>query len=102
MQEVAFFHKATRTMIVADMIERLEGEGWPWWAKILGRLDGLMGPEGGMPKEWRASFIKRRQAREDVRRMIDWDPARIVIAHGPIVEENGADYLAMSFRWLLK
>jgi len=102
MEEVAFFHKATRTMIVADMIERLDGARWPWWAKLIGRMDGLMGENGGMPKEWRASFIKRKQARADVRRMIDWDPARIIIAHGPIVETDGAAYLTSSFHWLLK
>lgn len=102
MEEVAFFHKASRTMIVADMIERLDGARWPWWARIIGRLDGLMGEHGGMPREWRASFIKRKQARADVRRMIDWNPARIIIAHGPIVESDGAAYLASSFHWLLK
>jgi len=102
MHEVAFFHKPTRTMIVADMIERLEGEDWPWWKRLLGRMDGLMGERGGMPKEWRASFINRKQARKDVRRMIDWNPARIIIAHGPYVDENGAEYLRESLRWLLK
>jgi len=102
MKEVAFFHRGTSTMIVADMIERLDGHDWSWWGKILGRLDGLMGPKGGMPREWRASFINRKQARKDLARMIAWDPQRIVIAHGPCVEADGADYLKMSFRWLLK
>ncbi len=102
MKEVAFFHRASRTMIVADMIERLEGKGWSWWMKILGRLDGLMGAKGGMPKEWRASFLNRKKARKDLARMIAWDPQRIIIAHGPCVDEDGADYLKMSFRWLLK
>lgn len=102
MEEVAFFHKATRTMIVADMIERLDGARWPWWAKLIGHFDGLMGPKGGMPKEWRASFINRKQARKDVRRMIDWDPVRIIIAHGDCVEQDGTEYLTMSFHWLLK
>lgn len=102
MKEVAFFHRASGTMIVADMIERLEGHGWSWWKKILGRLDGLMGPKGGMPKEWRASFLNRKKAAKDMARMIAWDPQRIIIAHGPCVDENGAEYLRMSFRWLLK
>ncbi len=102
MKEVAFFHRPSRTMIVADMIERLEGHGWSWWKKLLGRLDGLMGPKGGMPREWRASFINRKQARKDFARMIAWEPKRIIIAHGPCVEDAGTDYLKMAFRWLLK
>lgn len=102
MEEVAFFHKASRTMIVADMIERLEGEGWSWWAKLIGRMDGLMGPNGAMPKEWRASFINRKKARASVARMLAWQPDRIIIAHGPCVMEDGTAYLKQSFHWLLK
>ncbi len=102
MQEVAFFHRPTRTMIVADMIERLEGHGWSWWKKIAGRMDGLMGEKGAMPKEWRASFIRRGKARECVERMLAWQPEKIIIAHGPCVTENGTEYLRDAFKWLLR
>ena len=39
--------------------------------------------------------------RAAVERMIGWDPARIILAHGRLYERDGADELRRAFRWLV-
>ena len=100
MEEVAFFHRASATALVADLIQRFDPASLSGWRGVLMRLDGLVGPDGSTPRELRASFWKRRAARAALRSALDWDPQRLVIAHGVLPQENGRDALARGLRWL--
>lgn len=102
MEEVIFFHRRSRTLIVTDCIQRFRPEWLNPFHRLLMRLDGMLGPKGGMPREWRASFINRKRARAAVERMIEWMPETIIIAHGDPVTEDAMGYLRHSFRWLFK
>ena len=64
------------------------------------RLDGLVGPGGSTPREWRASFLRRREARQALETALGWNPRRLLIAHGLLPEENGRDALARGLHWL--
>jgi len=64
------------------------------------RLDGLVGPDGSTPREWRLSFWNRRATRAALRKALAWNPQRLIIAHGESVRENGGAALAHSLRWL--
>ena len=64
------------------------------------RLDGLVGPEGSTPREWRLTFWNRRAAREALRKMLGWNPQRLIIAHGQWVRENGREALARALSWI--
>ena len=100
MQEVVFFHRRSRTAIFTDLIqkfERAELHGWRGAAMI---LDGLVGPDGSTPREWWLSFWNRRAARAALRKALQWNPRRLLIAHGTWVRENGREALARSLRWL--
>jgi len=100
LDEVLFFHRASKTALACDLIQRFdprELSGLPGW--IL-RLWGLAGPDGSTPREWRASFWNRRAARRALATALAWSPERLVIAHGQLPEENGRDALARGLRWL--
>ncbi|HWA90399.1 MAG TPA: DUF4336 domain-containing protein [Rhizomicrobium sp.] len=100
MQEVVFFHRASRTAIFADLIENFP-QGWfRGWKGVLARLDGIVAPHPGAPREWRWSFVNRRKARAALARIEAWDAARVVVAHGGVVEEGGGAFIHNAFRWL--
>jgi hypothetical protein len=100
MDEVVFFHRASRTALVCDLIQRFDGEKLTGWRALLMRADGLVGPGGSTPREWRASWWRRSDARRALHTALDWNPERLVIAHGELPEENGRIALQTGLRWL--
>lgn len=98
-QEVIFFHGATRTLILTDLIENFERQYLPWWMRPLVKLGHVCAPDGRMPRDIAASF---RRDPDHLHKLIDtmirWDPLRIVISHGRWFEENGRSELLRVFR----
>ncbi len=101
MQEVVFFHKNSRTLIVADLIENFASEQFKPWQRVVARLTGILAPNGKTPLDWRASFLfGRAQARICFAQILAWHPEKIIIAHGECILDDGENYLKHSFRWL--
>lgn len=99
--EAVFFHRASQTLILTDLIENFEPAKLPWWFRPLARLGGVSEP-GAMPRDMRASFAGHRdRLRAQVQRMIGWAPERVILAHGRWYRENGAAELRRAFAWLL-
>jgi hypothetical protein len=101
MDEVVFFHHASRTALVCDLVQRFDPDSLRGLRGLLMRLDGLVGPDGSTPREWRASWWNRRAGREALRTALAWSPARLVIAHGMLPEGDGREALSRGLRWLL-
>ncbi|WP_338467483.1 DUF4336 domain-containing protein [Novosphingobium sp. ZN18A2] len=103
--EVDFFHRPSRTAIFADLTENFSrafiDDNWKWWQRPIARAWKIVEPFGYAPLEMRASFRNRREARRKMLRLIAEKPERVVMAHGEIVRENGAEYLKRAFAWLL-
>jgi hypothetical protein len=101
MTEFEFFHRPSRTLILTDLIENLEGgklgRGFTRW---LARIGGVLHPDGQMPRDMRLTY-PRAELRQAVELMIDWNPERIILAHGRCYPSNGAAELRRAFRWLL-
>ena len=100
MEEVVFFHRASRSVIVTDLVQKFDPTTLHGWRGALMRLDGVVGPDGSTPRDWRLSFWNRRAARAALRKALAWNPQRLIIAHGEWVCENGCAALARSLRWL--
>ena len=100
MAEVVFFHRASRTAIVCDLVQRFDPDTLHGWRRAVMRLDGMVGPAGSTPREWRLSFWNRAAARRARRTVLDWDPRRVVIAHGEWVREGGREVLERALAWL--
>ena len=102
LSEAVFFHVATRTLVMTDLIQNYEREkiANPFFRFMTG-LAGAADPDGKMPLDLRSTFfMHRKQMAEAVRRMISWQPQRIIIAHGRWYEENAVAELKRAFRWL--
>ncbi|HBS50910.1 MAG TPA: DUF4336 domain-containing protein [Rhodobacteraceae bacterium] len=101
-REAVFFHPASRTLILTDLIENFEPGKMPWYLRPLLRLGGVMDPDGKMPRDMRASFLGHRdRLRAAVERMIAWQPERVILAHGRWYRENGVAELRRAFRFVL-
>lgn len=100
MEEVVFFHRASRTAIVCDLVQRHDPAGLSGWKGMLMRLDGLVGDAGSTPREWRASFLRRRPARAARERLLAWQPERLIIAHGACAQSGATGILERALAWI--
>ncbi|HEY7883616.1 MAG TPA: hypothetical protein VIC08_01570, partial [Cellvibrionaceae bacterium] len=101
-REVVFFHRASKTLILTDLIENFEKNKMPWWTRPLLKLGGVCDPEGGMPRDMAAIFKRRpEQLKKLVSDMIAWNPERVILAHGRWYDKNGTEELKRAFRGLL-
>lgn len=101
MEEFVFFHKASRTAILTDMIENFEPERvsgrWRW----LIRLSGSAHPDGKAPIDLRMTFQGgKEQARASVQQILAWKPERVILAHGRWYPKDGVAELKRAFRWV--
>ena len=100
MEEVVFFHRASRTAIICDLIQRHEQEKMSGWKGKLMQLDGLVGAQGSTPREWRASFLRRGPARAARQKVLDWSPVRLLIAHGECAQAGATEIIRKSLSWI--
>ncbi len=100
LEEVAFFHRPSRTAIFCDLVQRHDPAQMKGLKGMLMRLDGLVGEHGSTPREWRVSFLRRHAARAARARVLAWEPERLVIAHGACAEENATQILARALDWM--
>jgi Domain of unknown function (DUF4336) len=99
--EACFFHIATRTLILTDLIGRFEIDriASPTTRFML-RCAGCVHPSGTTPVDVRAGLLMRRgDVAAAVRRMIEWKPERILLAHGKWIDHDPTEALRQSFRW---
>ena len=100
MEEVAFFHHASRTAIICDLIQRHPEATMTGWKGMLMRLDGLVGEHGSTPREWRASFLRRGKARVAREKVLGWKPERLLIAHGQCAQTGATSILDKALGWM--
>lgn len=104
LDEVVFFHRPSRTVIVADLIENFSHsflrKHWSWWQRPLAKLDGITVDKAHAPLEWRLSFINRRLARKARHKILGWNSERVIMAHGEWQRSGGHAFLEKSFSWL--
>lgn len=103
MQEVVFFHKPSKTLILTDLIENFDENYFSGFKGLIAKLSGIVAPNGKTPIDWRMSFFfGKKQARECFEIILAWQPERIIVAHGKNIEINAVDFLKKSFKWLGK
>lgn len=100
MEEVVFFHRASRTAIICDLIQRHAEEKMSGWKGKLMQLDSLVGEHGSTPREWRASFLRRAPARAAREKLVGWKPDRLLIAHGECAQSGATAIIKKSLSWI--
>ena len=104
MDEIVFFHHASRTAILADFSENFSEDflkqHWSWWQRPIARVWKIVEGRGYAPLEWRLSFFDRKKVRKACAQILDWQPERVVMAHGIWQRSGGTDYLKQAFAWV--
>lgn len=101
LEEVVFFHRQSKTLILADLIENFEPHKVPRRYHWLIALGGCFDPDGKAPLDLRLTFWRRKaEARKCLRKMLGWHPETVILAHGRWYRTNGTAELQRAFRWL--
>jgi hypothetical protein len=97
--EVVFFHRASRTLILCDLAFNF-GPRSAAPTRLLMRLLRSYGRFG--PSKLDPLLIRdRRAARQSLERILGWDFDRVVVAHGDVLESGGREALREGYAWLL-
>ena len=100
-EEFVFFHRASATLVLADLIENFERDRLARGMRWLAWLGGVLDPDGKAPLDLRMTFTgRRRVARACFEGIMAWHPQRVILAHGRWYPENGEAELRRAFRWV--
>ena len=99
-EEVLFLHRASRTLILDDLIQvhpRVKGKPM---RNALFKLEGVAAPQGGVGLDIRLSFTQRDLARRSLEKLLLWDFDKLIIAHGVYIEKDAKQFVEHAFHWL--
>ena len=104
MTEFEFFHRASRTLVLTDLIQNFEvAKLDSRLMRFLTRLGGVQHPDGQTPRDLRLAFSRyQMEVRRAIETMIAANPARIILAHGRCYDTDAVTELRRAFRWVLE
>lgn len=102
MREVAMFHRASRTLVLVDLIENFS-DATPhsamlkfWFKYVLAMWDN---PRPA--PEYRMGWSDRNAAAQSLRRILAWDFQRIIVSHGELVEHDAREIARRAWSGIL-
>lgn len=98
MNEVEFFHRPTRTLIVADAIHRLRSTA-SMITRVRYRLVGAY-PDCNIPRFYRLAVKDRDVLSSCIDRLLELDVDRLIVCHGDVIEDNPKGCIKRCYRWL--
>jgi hypothetical protein len=102
--EVCFFHKPSKTLIICDLIQSFPETTATGLQGILLKLNCLVGSQGATPAELRLMYWlggHLPDARKQLNIILaEWRPQRMILAHGDCTSECASVIVANAFRWI--
>jgi len=97
--EVWFFHRETRTLVLVDLIENLEPDKLPPFARLL--MQASAATRGTTARYLRLPVrLGGADAKKAVEAIVALEPDRVIFAHGRPFNSDGAVQLKRAFEWL--
>lgn len=99
-REAYFFHKASHTLVLTDLVDNLETDKLP---TMTATVMGIAGATGGTtPIHVRlAIWAAGESARKAIQTMLTLDTERVVLAHGRWFTEREPERLRKAFDWIV-
>jgi hypothetical protein len=98
LNEVVFFHRPSRSLIIADLAFNF-GPGTHWLLAAVMKLNGGFGQFA--PTLFEKSMMKDRTAvRASIDHILSWDFDRVIAGHGENIESGGRDAVRRAFEFL--
>ncbi|MGH8370694.1 MAG: DUF4336 domain-containing protein, partial [Gammaproteobacteria bacterium] len=100
--ETIFFHVASRTLILTDLVENFELQRVNgFWLRLLLHITGPLDPNGTTPPDMRYTFRKHRAGlRAAMQQIRAWGPERVVLSHGRWYDTAGLREMERAFAWI--
>lgn len=104
MREVAMFHRASRTLILVDLIENFTdattgiGGGLKFWFKYVMRMWNSPRPA----PEYQFGWSDRRLAAQSLEKILAWDFQKIILSHGDLVLQDAREVVIRAWSKVLK
>lgn len=98
MNEVVFFHPASRSLIIADLAFNLGPDG-PWWFALLMRAYGAWNRFGPTPLE-KILMKDKAAVRASLDRILTWDFDRVIVGHGRNLETDAKRVFRAAYAFL--
>ena len=91
-QEHALFHRASRTLIVGDLLFNFR-ENATWWTKLVARWLLRLNRLVGMSLVFRSMIRDKAAFNRSMADIFAWDFDRVIVGHGSVVETGGKELL---------
>lgn len=104
MPEVAFYHKASKTLILVDLVENIT-DATPrtnWVLKLWWKLVFRMWNKPLPAPEYRMGWRDKTAARASLSNILEWDFQRVVLAHGDLIETNAQQVVRQAWASVLQ
>ena len=100
LDEVAFLHRPSRTLIVTDFIQKHDAAGETWIWRGVKRMAGILGRDGGVPLDIRFSVRDKATMRRSIDTILGWDFDHLIIAHGHCLHGGAKEDVSRAVNWL--
>lgn len=98
LNETAFFHRSSRTLICCDLVQNIQNVQ-NLWTKLYLKINRINN-RVGVSKIIKLTFQDRTMARKSLDQILTWDFGKIVMSHGEIIQSNGNKILKEIYEWL--
>lgn len=99
--EAIFLHRASRTLILTDVIQNHDPRRDNWFWRWVKRLNNVSAPTGGVPRDLRLTMRDKAALRASVTRLLAWEFDKVVLAHGRCLTKDAHAHVARAFAWAL-
>jgi len=93
MRETVFFHRPSRTLIVADLVFNFPYNE-PLWSELM--LKAAVGSKHypGMSRAFKLAIKDQAAFQQSISQMMAWDFDRVIVGHGEVIESGGKEKVA--------
>jgi hypothetical protein len=100
LDEVAFLHKPSRTLILTDLLMTIHKTALPT-TRAIGKVLGIY-EVPAVPVEIKWTWNGKEAGKEFIEQLLSWDFDRILYSHGSLIETGGKDALRRAYSFLLE
>jgi hypothetical protein len=98
--EHVFFHRASRTAILTDLIVNVRLEKQSRLGRLIAQIEGVAFPNGRTPLLFRLGMRDKAAGARAVAAILAWGPSQAIISHGEWFRQNASEELRKRFDWL--
>ena len=103
MREVGFFHRASKTLVLVDLVENITSTtpGTNWLLRTTFRAIGMWNRPRPAP-EYRFAWGDKARVRAGLARILAWDFERVILSHGDLITRDARQVVLRAWDGILR